>query len=94
MADYKIDGKYLKDRHGSKIGEFDGRCFKDMTGKKVGSIDHEFVKDDGGRKVAEIDVDIIKIRNKKYDFDDLRRKIYGDGIMSLIGFYALFVDEK
>jgi len=94
MAVYKIDGKYLKDSHGSKLGEFDGRYFKDMTGKKIGSIDHEFIKDDGGRKIAEIDVDIIKIRNKKYDFDDLRREIDGDGIMSLIGFYALFVDEK
>lgn len=94
MADYRSDGKCLKTRHGDKIGEFDGRYFKDVTGKKVGSLDHECVKDENGKKVAEIDVDIIRIKNKKYDLDDLRREIDGDGIMSLIGFYALFVDGK
>ena len=44
MAEYKIDGKYLKDKHGNKVGEFDGRYFKEATGKKAGSFDHKYIK--------------------------------------------------
>ena len=92
MADYKIDGKYLKDRHGSKLGEFDGRYFKDSHGSKVGEVDKNYIKDSHGHKVAELDGKYIKVEGRKEtDMDHIQRMIDGSGGISLVGFWVLFV---
>ena len=39
MSGYKMDGKYIKDSHGSRIGEVDGKYIKDAHGSRVGEID-------------------------------------------------------
>ena len=37
MAEYKFDGKDLRDRRGRKIAVFDGKIIRDDRGRRVGT---------------------------------------------------------
>ena len=63
MSDYKLDGDYLKDRRGIKIGRIDGKYIRDGKSIKVGVIDGKYIRDSHGSKIADFDGTYIRDKN-------------------------------
>ena len=93
MSDYKLDGDYLKDRRGIKIGRIDGKHIRDGKGSMVGRIDGKHIRDSHGIKIADFDgIDIRDKRGVKIGtIDDVHKSINGVGGISLVALWILFV---
>lgn len=93
MADYKVDGKYLRARNGSKLGEFDGKYFRGTNGSKIGKLNGKYIRDAKGSKLAEFDGDNIRSvsGSKIGTIKDVQKVIDGPGGVSLVGFWLLFI---
>lgn len=92
MADYKIDGKWLRTKRGDKVAEYDGKLFRDAKGARAGEIDGKYIRDGKGKRIAEIDGDNIRVDGKRAGtMSDVRKAIDGAGGTSLAGFWVLFV---
>lgn len=77
MADYKMDGNYLRDRSGNRIAQVDGNYIRDKNGNRVGQIDGRYIRDSRGNRIGTI--------------DDVRKVIDGPGGMTLVALWILFI---
>ena len=95
VADYKFDGKELRDRRGSKIGVLDGKYIRDARGSRVGEIDGKFFKDSRGSRVGEFDgKDIRDSRGSRIaNIDDVKKSIEGIGGASIVAMWIYFVRQ-
>jgi sporulation protein YlmC with PRC-barrel domain len=93
MADYKFDGKELRDRRGSRIGVFDGKYICDGHGSRVGEIDNKYFRDSHGSRLAEFDGKDIRDSHgsRIATIDDVKKSIEGIGGTSLVAMWLFFV---
>ena len=93
MSDYKFDGRWLKNRSGKRIAQVDKDYIKDDRGSRVGKIDGKKIKDARGSKLAEYDGKYIKDKygRKIGEMRDVKSNIKGDGGISLVALWVLFV---
>ena len=95
MSDYKLDGNYLRDRRGIKIGRIDGKYIRDGTSTIVGRIDDKYIRDSRSTKIAEFDGTYIRDKRgvKIGTIDDVHKSINGVGGISLVALWILFVRQ-
>jgi hypothetical protein len=93
MANYKMDGAYLRDRSGNRVGHVDGNYIKDSRGNRAGQIDGKYIRDHSGNRVGEFDGKQVRdARGSRIaSIDDVRRAIDGPGGMTLVALWVLFV---
>ena len=93
MSNYKFDGRWLKNRNGKRIAQVDKDYIKDDRGSRVGKIDGEKIKDARGSKLAEYDGKYIKDKYGRRigEMRDVKSNIKGDGGISLVALWLLFV---
>jgi sporulation protein YlmC with PRC-barrel domain len=93
MFNFKIDGKYLRERSGSKLGEFDGKYIRNSNGSRVGEINGKYIRDSHGTRIAEFDGKYIRDNgnNRIGTIEDVRKEIDGPGGMSLVAFWLFFI---
>lgn len=93
VADYKFDGKELRDRSGHKIAVLDGKYIRDASGSKVGEIDGKYFRNGSGSKVGEFDGRDLRDASgsKIATVDDVRKAIDGIGGATLVAMWLLFV---
>lgn len=92
MADYKIDGKYLRARNGSRLAEFDGKYFRSPHGVRAGELDGKYIRDAKGTRIAEFDGENIRVNGSRVGtLRDVQKILDGPGGASLVGFWLLFI---
>jgi sporulation protein YlmC with PRC-barrel domain len=93
MKDYKIDGKYFRDRHGKKLGEVDGKYIRNDRGVKVAQVDGKYIRDSHGSRIGEFDGKYIRNSHgtKIGTIDDVLKIIDGSGGISLVALWMLFI---
>ena len=77
MADYRMDGQYLKDSNGNRVAQIDGNYIKDSNGNRVGQIDGQYIKDANGTRIGTM--------------ADVRKEIDGPGGATLAALWVLFI---
>lgn len=93
MANYKFDGRVLRDHSGNRVATVEGSRFKDAHGSSAGHIDGRFVRDRSGQRIGEIDGTNIKdARGSRIaTIDEVRRVIDGSGGATIAALWLLFV---
>jgi hypothetical protein len=93
MADYKFDGKYLKDKYNNNIAVIDGKSIKDSQYNRVGEIDGERIKDSHYKIIAEIYGNDINDagHNRIGTLDEIHKIIDGPRGVSLAALWALLI---
>jgi len=93
VTDYKLEGAYLKDRQGHRIGQIDGKYVRDSRGIRVGEIAGNVIRDARGLRVAQIDGVAIRDASggRIGNVDDVRELIDGPGGASLVALWLLLL---
>jgi sporulation protein YlmC with PRC-barrel domain len=93
MADYKFDGKELRDRRGSRLGTLDGKYIRDSHGSRMGEIDNKYFRDSHGSRLAEFDGKDIRDSHgsRVATIDEVKKSIDGIGGTSLVAMWLFFV---
>jgi hypothetical protein len=92
MADYKFDGRELREK-GSKIGVLNGNNVCDAHGSKVGTLDGKCIRDSYGSKVAEFDGNDVRDSHgsKIATIDGIKKNVDGIGGTSLVAMWLFFI---
>ena len=93
MAEYKFDGKYLKDKYNNNIGVLDGNYIKDNRYNRLGEIDGEQIKDSHYKIIAEIYGNDINDASHNHigTLDEIHKLIDGPRGISLAALWALLI---
>ena len=93
MADFRFDGKILKNRTGQKMGEVDRSFIRAWNSAKLGEIDRKNIRDAHGKKVAEFDGKIVKddLGNKLATIQEMQKAIDGGSGTQLAAMWYFFV---
>lgn len=91
--DYKFDGRYLRNKSGSRIAEVDGKNIRNEKGSLIGKIDGKHIRDFRGNKIAEYDGQYIRDASGKRigEMKDVKKDIDGVGGITLVALWLLFV---
>jgi hypothetical protein len=95
MADFKFDGKVLKNRLGQKMGEIDRSFVRAWNSSKLGEIDRKNIRNAQGKKVAEFDGKVLKddLGSKLATIQDMQKAIDGPVGMQLAAMWYFFVKK-
>jgi hypothetical protein len=94
MADYKLDGNYLRNRSGNRVAQVDGKIIRDSSGNRLGEVDGEFIRDSRGNRVAQFDGTYIRdgsTGNRIGEMKDVHNSIDGVGGITLVALWVLCV---
>jgi hypothetical protein len=93
MADFRFDGKILKNRTGQKMGEIDRTFVRAWNSSKLGEIDRKNIRNAQSKKVAEFDGKVVKddLGNKLATIQDIQKLIDGPVGMQLVAMWYFFV---
>jgi sporulation protein YlmC with PRC-barrel domain len=93
MAAFKFDGKALRDSKGNHVGMVDGKFILDKLGNKVGEFDHQHLRNRRGNVLAEIHgKDILDASGAKIStIENATRGIEGVGGTALVAMWFFFV---
>jgi len=93
MAEYRFDGRELRDKRGQRIGYLDGNYIRDSHSNRVGQIDGKYLRDAHSNRLIEFDGrDIRDSRGSNIaSIEDVKKIIEGIGGMTLVSMWILFV---
>lgn len=93
MAEFRFDGKVLKNRNGQTVGDTDGKRIRDGRYETVGDIDGMKIRDRNLHVVADFDGKTIRDARlaRLGTIDDVKRVIDGPGGISLVALWVLLV---
>ena len=93
MANFKFDGRELKDSHSNVIGKVDGNYIKDVHSNTVGRIDGDDIKDSHSNLIARIRGNDIQDTHgsRIATMDVVRSAIEGPGGTTLAALWVCFV---
>jgi hypothetical protein len=93
MADFRFDGKILKNRTGQKMGEVDRSFIRAWNSAKLGEVDRKNIRDAHGKKVAEFDGKLVKddLGNKLATIQEMQKAIDGGSGVQLAAMWYFFV---
>lgn len=95
MADYRFDGRWLRNPSGQKMGEIDRNSIRAWNGARLGEIDRKNLRDARGKKVAEFDGKTLKddLGNRLATEQEIRATIEGGSGMALAAMWYFFVKK-
>ena len=96
MAEYRFDGKTLRNKAGQKVGEIDRNGVRAWNGARLGEIERKNIRDSSGKKVLEVDGKTVKddLGNKVISVEEIQNVIEGDAGIPLVAVWHFLVRNK
>ncbi len=96
MAEYKFDGKVLRNASGQKLGEVDRNSVLAWNAARLGEIEKKNIRNPQGKKILEFDGKNVKddLGNKIASIDEIQKMIDGEPGIKLVAAWYFLIKSK
>ncbi len=96
MAEYKFDGKVLRNSKGQKLGEIDRTSILAWNAARLGEIEKNNIRNPQGKKILEFDGKNLKddLGNKLISLKEVQELIDGEPNIKLVAAWYFLIKNK